>query len=1552
MARTTVINRIDLMTVSGVTVGDIVTVTAEKRDYVWVTGDQANLENWVLTTGEEHRKYTGGLPVVVGYDMQTNRPLDEREVVKTRDALKYVPNMYPGIIVKIADANYDMYQWNGLDQSDLNNWTKVAGYSELSVPIKGSDTIANILAITDASTNDIWIATDDGIDGYGNPVASGDALLFDESGNWANVGRIQGEKGDKGEKGDAGTNGVDGEQGIQGIQGEQGLKGDDGIQGEQGEQGIQGIQGPVGADGIQGPIGLDGPQGEQGLPGAKGETGAQGIQGIAGEVGPKGEKGDTGDTGVGIPIGGNADQVLTKSTSADYDTEWRDVGGGSGIGDMLKTTYDQDDNGVVDDAEKLGGELPAYYGKQTDVTNLENTKIDSAVAGANVSIDDTDPLNPIISTAGTTTAGVISRVYFTGDEETTTQGTFYTLNPDGRGTVASVQQIVVNGDNEKSYFAQNVLGGIRPIDAQFKKGYYTAKMAIRSDYGGSAIRSQKISAEIYLADGQGVVRDSGVAGAPIGSNGSQVVSILDSGNIRMLDGTEMSVSLSGDLLEDFTIPTGDRLVILVAGEKVGTEGGDVTMTLYYGLDHNSYVEVPAALMGSDIIDDSNVEGATVSDSLDILKQQGDNLEIDKVPYTGATGDVDLGANKIIADGSQITDLAGTQVGFDNTGTNLSATNSQDAIADLDARNSGGLEGSQYTYNDDTSGADPGTGNIAANSSTAPTVTELYISTISGVGTDVRFYMQSTQAGDRILVQQIDDAGKFASYEFTGSAIDEGGYWRIPVVSLDSGTGILHGKRLHVALRYFHLDGGNADTLDGLDSTQFLRADIDSISAGVITAENLKSTNPATANDDVVRLDQMNALVGGVAWQDPIEEQLSFISTEPIDPSFGDRYINTNTGTSSITGTPVVADRIYEWVALTPVTQGWLEQTPLEGWVLWDKETDTNILYNGTSWVEFGTTINHNNLLSLQGGTTSQYYHLTLAQLNALAYKNTDNNFTVGQTITGGLTASSITKAGGLGSQFLKADGSIDGTSYEPADATILKDSDIGVNVHPYLPLVVTQVAGKSGNVSLVKADVGLGSVDNTSDANKPISIATQAALNGKVDDAQVLTNVPAGAVFTDTVYDDTTIQAEVNANTAKTGITPQQASDITSNNSKISADPNATNQGNTFNGNTQLVRTDASGRLPAIDGSQLTGIAIGGAVNSVFTRTGAVTAQSGDYAAFYASLAQGATADSALQPTDIGNTVQGYDANTTKQGNTFNGNSQLVKLDSSGRLPAVDGSLLTNLPAGGGLVDSVFGRTGTVVALSGDYAAFYATTAQGVKADSALQSSDIGSTIQGYDANTTKAGNSFNGANQLVELDGTGKLPAIDGSALTNLPAAGTQSPLTTKGDVYTYSTEEARLGVGANGQVLTADSTQPTGLKWETPSAGGGGSNYVNIINQASNYSTANNDADSSSLVVFSAGDTLTLDSTGLSLGFTQQVFNDSAGAIVFTGPNTINGRNIPLEVGFYATYTLVAAGVWNLSVGGSITASDTINTIEAMTQASYDAIVTKNPTTLYLTT
>ena len=73
---------------------------------------------------------------------------------------------------------------------------------------------------------------------------------------------------------------------------------------------------------------------------------------------------------------------------------------------------------------------------------------------------------------------------------------------------------------------------------------------------------------------------------------------------------------------------------------------------------------------------------------------------------------------------------------------------------------------------------------------------------------------------------------------------------------------------------------------------------------------------------------------------------------------------------------------------------------------------------------------------------------------------------------------------------------------------------------------VTSVAGKTGVVTLVKADVGLGNVDNTSDANKPISDATATALAEKAPLASpTFTGTPkatTAAVDTNTIQIATT----------------------------------------------------------------------------------------------------------------------------------------------------------------------------------------------------------------------------------------------------------------------------------------------------------------------------------------------------------------------------------------------------------------------------------------------
>ena len=73
-------------------------------------------------------------------------------------------------------------------------------------------------------------------------------------------------------------------------------------------------------------------------------------------------------------------------------------------------------------------------------------------------------------------------------------------------------------------------------------------------------------------------------------------------------------------------------------------------------------------------------------------------------------------------------------------------------------------------------------------------------------------------------------------------------------------------------------------------------------------------------------------------------------------------------------------------------------------------------------------------------------------------------------------------------------------------------------------------------------------------SNKPTTITPTQSSNITTNNAKetniahplVETAVPVGAVFTDTVYNDTTIQSEVDLNTAKVGVTTEEANTIDS----------------------------------------------------------------------------------------------------------------------------------------------------------------------------------------------------------------------------------------------------------------------------------------------------------------------------------------------------------------------------------------------------------------------
>ena len=192
-------------------------------------------------------------------------------------------------------------------------------------------------------------------------------------------------------------------------------------------------------------------------------------------------------------------------------------------------------------------------------------------------------------------------------------------------------------------------------------------------------------------------------------------------------------------------------------------------------------------------------------------------------------------------------------------------------------------------------------------------------------------------------------------------------------------------------------------------------------------------------------------------------------------------------------------------------------------------------------------------------------------------------------------------------------------------------------------------------------------------------------------------------------------------------------------------DANTTLQGNTFNGNSQLVQTTADGKLPAIDGSNLTNLPSGG-VSVHNDLTGIQGGDTDDY--------QHLTTAEVSKLTGIEAGAEVNDANTTLQGNTFNGNSQLVQTTADGKLPAIDGSNLIGLPSG---VDTHNNLAGIQGGATGDYQ--HITTAEKSSYDTAVGWGDH--STEGYLTSETNTSLTLV-ANTLTYTDETGTPTNID----------------------------------------------------------------------------------------------------------------------------------------------------------------------------------------------
>ena len=246
-----------------------------------------------------------------------------------------------------------------------------------------------------------------------------------------------------------------------------------------------------------------------------------------------------------------------------------------------------------------------------------------------------------------------------------------------------------------------------------------------------------------------------------------------------------------------------------------------------------------------------------------------------------------------------------------------------------------------------------------------------------------------------------------------------------------------------------------------------------------------------------------------------------------------------------------------------------------------------------------------------------------------------------------------------------------------------------------------------------------------------------------------------------------------------------------------------------------VVQLDGSARLPAVDGSQLTNLPSGATqlndlsdVTITGASTGEVLRYSGaawvDATLAYSDLSGTPTlatvattgAYSDLSGTPTLGTAAALDVGTSA--------SNVVQLDGSARLPAVDGSQLTNLPTASAASETVAG----IIEIATNAEAGAGTATDKALVPSNVSSLSIGSgqvsglatvaTTGAYSdlsgtptlatVATTGAYSDLSGtptlgtaaaldvgtsASNVVQLDGSARLPAVDGSQLTNLPSGG-----------------------------------------------------------------------------------------------------------------------------------------------------------------------------------
>lgn len=155
-------------------------------------------------------------------------------------------------------------------------------------------------------------------------------------------------------------------------------------------------------------------------------------------------------------------------------------------------------------------------------------------------------------------------------------------------------------------------------------------------------------------------------------------------------------------------------------------------------------------------------------------------------------------------------------------------------------------------------------------------------------------------------------------------------------------------------------------------------------------------NPASAKD-AANKDFVESVMNGLDWQESVIDQQN---TPPTTPAEGDRYLIGTSPTDAWSSNP---NDVTEYL-----NGAWEFIQPDENFALIRNSDDTALRWNGTSWVNFGSSVKHNVTQGLQGGDSGldEYFHLTDSEHASVQYMI--------QISLDGLTADEVTQLSQIG----------------------------------------------------------------------------------------------------------------------------------------------------------------------------------------------------------------------------------------------------------------------------------------------------------------------------------------------------------------------------------------------------------------------------------------------------------------------------------------------------------------------------------------------------------